>query len=71
MDWDWFKSFPETLKSQIKSMKITVNWEKAACGDDCLPDGAAFAAHRWRHTLAFEMAETVPCEAGLGSGATA
>lgn len=29
MDWDWFKSFPETLKSQIKSMKITVNWEKA------------------------------------------
>ncbi len=29
MDWGWFKSFPETLKSQIKSMKITVNWEKA------------------------------------------
>ncbi|HED1618809.1 TPA: mechanosensitive channel MscK [Enterobacter asburiae] len=29
MDWDWVKSFPETLKTQIKSMKITVNWEKA------------------------------------------
>ncbi|MFN1129808.1 mechanosensitive channel MscK [Lelliottia nimipressuralis] len=29
MDWDWLKSFPEALKSQIKSMKITVNWEKA------------------------------------------
>lgn len=29
MDWDWIKSFPETLKTQIKSMKITVNWEKA------------------------------------------
>lgn len=29
MDWDWIKSFPETLKAQIKSMKITVNWEKA------------------------------------------
>lgn len=29
MDWDWVKSFPEQLKTQIKSMKITVNWEKA------------------------------------------
>ena len=29
MDWDWIKSFPEALKSQFKSMKITVNWEKA------------------------------------------
>ena len=29
MDWDWVKSFPETLKTQIKSMKVTVNWEKA------------------------------------------
>ncbi len=29
MDWDWVKSFPEALKAQIKSMKITVNWEKA------------------------------------------
>lgn len=29
MDWDWVKSFPQTLKDQFKSMKITVNWEKA------------------------------------------
>ncbi|MEX3019021.1 mechanosensitive channel MscK [Kluyvera sp. STS39-E] len=29
MDWDWIKSFPEALKNQFKSMKITVNWEKA------------------------------------------
>ncbi len=29
MDWDWIKSFPEALKDQFKSMKITVNWEKA------------------------------------------
>ena len=29
MDWEWIKSFPATLKDQIKAMKITVNWEKA------------------------------------------
>jgi potassium efflux system protein len=29
MDWEWIKSFPEALKGQFKSMKITVNWEKA------------------------------------------
>lgn len=29
MDWDWIKAFPQTLKDQFKSMKITVNWEKA------------------------------------------
>lgn len=29
MDWDWIKSFPGALKDQFKSMKITVNWEKA------------------------------------------
>ena len=29
MDWEWIKSFPEALKAQFKSMKITVNWEKA------------------------------------------
>lgn len=28
MDWDWIKAFPQTLKDQFKSMKITVNWEK-------------------------------------------
>ena len=59
MDWDWFKSFPETLG------------ESLACGNDCLPCGSAFAAHRRSNTLAFEMAEAVPGEAGLGSGATA
>ena len=30
MDWDWIKAFLQTLKDQFKSMKITVNWEKAA-----------------------------------------
>ncbi|WP_312689096.1 mechanosensitive channel MscK [Kosakonia sp.] len=29
MDWDWFKAFPKALHDQIKSTKITVNWEKA------------------------------------------
>ncbi|BDZ01717.1 hypothetical protein MUTS16_27900 [Escherichia coli] len=29
MDWDWIKAFPQTLKDEFKSMKITVNWEKA------------------------------------------
>ena len=29
MDWDWIKAFPKSLKDQFKSMKITVNWEKA------------------------------------------
>lgn len=29
MDWEWLKAFPEALKEQIKSTKITVNWEKA------------------------------------------
>lgn len=29
MDWDWIKSFPQALHDQIKSMKITGNWEKA------------------------------------------
>ena len=29
IDWDWIKAFPQTLKDQFKSMKITVNWEKA------------------------------------------
>ena len=29
MDWDWIKAFPQSLKDQFKSMKITVNWEKA------------------------------------------
>ena len=52
MDWDWFKSFPETLKSQIKSMKITVNWEKAACSNDCLLAGLPLlliaGVIRWR-----------------------
>lgn len=28
MDWDWIKAFPQTLKDEFKSMKITVNWEK-------------------------------------------
>ena len=29
MDWDWIKAFPQSLKDEFKSMKITVNWEKA------------------------------------------
>ncbi|MDN2484055.1 mechanosensitive channel MscK [Kosakonia sacchari] len=29
MDWEWFKAFPKALRDQIKSTKITVNWEKA------------------------------------------
>ncbi|HCB1498619.1 potassium efflux system protein [Klebsiella oxytoca] len=29
MDWEWIKAFPEALQGQFKSMKITVNWEKA------------------------------------------
>ncbi|WOZ76455.1 mechanosensitive channel MscK [Kosakonia sacchari] len=29
MDWEWFKSFPKALRDQVKSTKITVNWEKA------------------------------------------
>lgn len=29
MDWEWLKAFPQALKDQIKSTKITVNWEKA------------------------------------------
>ncbi|WP_039056178.1 mechanosensitive channel MscK [Enterobacter sp. Bisph1] len=29
MDWEWFKSFPQALRDQIKNTKITVNWEKA------------------------------------------
>lgn len=28
MDWDWIKAFPQSLKDEFKSMKITVNWEK-------------------------------------------
>ncbi|WP_250151959.1 hypothetical protein [Escherichia coli] len=30
MDWDWIKAFPQSLKDEFKSMKITVNWQKAA-----------------------------------------
>ncbi|EPD5028047.1 mechanosensitive channel MscK, partial [Escherichia coli] len=29
MDWDWIKAFPQSLRDEFKSMKITVNWEKA------------------------------------------
>ncbi len=29
MDWDWIKAFPQSLKDEFKSMKITVNWEKS------------------------------------------
>lgn len=29
MDWDWIKAFPQSLKDEFKSMKITVNWQKA------------------------------------------
>ena len=29
MDWNWIKAFPQSLKDEFKSMKITVNWEKA------------------------------------------
>lgn len=28
MDWDWIKAFPQSLKDEFKSMKITVNWQK-------------------------------------------
>lgn len=31
MDWDWIKAFPQSLKDEFKSMKITVNWESLAC----------------------------------------
>ncbi len=53
MDWDWVKSFPETLKTQIKSMKITAgNWESLARGDDCLLAGLPLlliaGVIRWR-----------------------
>ena len=30
MDWDWIKAFPQSLKDEFKSMKITVNWQKLA-----------------------------------------
>ncbi|AXW92800.1 mechanosensitive channel MscK [Cronobacter sakazakii] len=29
MDWEWVKAFPQALHDQLKSMKITFNWEKA------------------------------------------
>ncbi|WP_058911652.1 mechanosensitive channel MscK [Entomohabitans teleogrylli] len=29
MNWAWFKSFPEALHEQMKSMKITATWDKA------------------------------------------
>ncbi|MBJ3814646.1 mechanosensitive channel MscK [Shimwellia pseudoproteus] len=29
MNWDWFKAFPQALKSQVKSLKVTTNWHKA------------------------------------------
>ncbi len=29
MDWEWIKAFPQAVKEQFRTMKITVNWEKA------------------------------------------
>ena len=70
MDWDWIKSFPETLKTQIKSMKITGNWEKAPAV--MMPSGGiTAAADCGRDPLASGMAEELSGEAGLRSGAIA
>ena len=58
MDWDWIKAFPQTLKDQFKSMKITVNWEKAWPAVFIAFLGrAAAAAYRRVNPLAFEVAE--------------
>ncbi len=29
MDWEWIKAFPQALQSQLESMKIEGNWERA------------------------------------------
>lgn len=57
MDWDWIKAFPQTLKDQFKSMKITVNWEKAGPPYLLRSGRAAAAAYRRVNPLAFEVAE--------------
>ncbi len=60
MDWDWIKAFPQSLKDEFKSMKITVNWEKAsACRFYRFPRRFAAAVDCRADPLASGLAESV------------
>lgn len=59
MDWDWIKAFPQSLKDEFKSMKITVNWQKHGPPFYRFPRWFAAAVDCRADPLASGLAESV------------
>lgn len=59
MDWDWIKAFPQSLKDEFKSMKITVNWQKPGPPFYRFPRWFAAAVDCRADPLASGLAESV------------
>lgn len=68
MDWDWIKAFPQSLKDEFKSMKITVNWEKPGLPFYRFPRQFAAAVDCRADPLASGLAESVSTKTGFRCG---
>lgn len=68
MDWDWIKAFPQSLKDEFKSMKITVNWQKPGPPFYRFPRWFAAAVDCRADPLASGLAESVSTKTGFRCG---